>query len=50
MSWETGAMKGWWYEAQQGGFHGDPVSRNHPYHWPANQHGCTLETSVEILT
>ena len=35
MSLGTGAKKGWWgvlrkYEAQQGGFHGDPVSGNQP--------------------
>ena len=35
MSLGTGARKGWWwaprkYEAQQGGFHGDPVSGDQP--------------------
>ena len=39
MSLGTGAKKGWWgvlhkYEAQQGGFHGDPVSRNQPCQRP----------------
>ena len=42
MSWETGAMKGWWYEAQQGGFHGDPVSGNQPCQQPT--------TSNRVLT
>ena len=38
MSLGTGAKKGWWgtlrkYEAQQGCFHGNPVSRSQPCLW-----------------
>ena len=52
MSLGTGAKKGWWgapnkYEAQQGGFHGDPVNGNQPCLQPPTSNE---ETSVEILT
>jgi len=38
------------YEAQQGGFHGNPVSRNQPFQQPLTGPVTTEGTPVEILT
>ena len=55
MSFGTGAMKGWWgpyknYEAQQGCFHGNPLSAEPALQVVTKQHHSTDGMPEETLT